>query len=171
MCIIIAKASGANLPPRQILETCAMRNPHGCGFATADKVFHTLNFELFYKRLQKETADGKAAIIHFRYATHGSIKTANCHPFRDKDSGVSFAHNGILSIVPYKDMTDSETAFRGLYVPKIQRFGLDSDQLRYEVFSTIGSSRFAFISPEGEIRLFGCFYEFDGCHYSNMNFR
>lgn len=170
MCIIIAKASGASLPPRQILEKCARRNPHGCGFATAGKVCHSLDFERFYKRLVKETADGKAAIIHFRYATHGSVRTGNCHPFRDKETGVSFAHNGVLSILPYRDMTDSETAFRGLYVPKIRQFGLDSEQLRNSVASTIGPSRFAFLSPDGEIRLFGNFFEFGGCMYSNMNF-
>lgn len=169
MCIIIAKPRGAKMPPFDIIQNCARRNPDGFGFATVEGVFKSMNFNTFYKHLQQVPEDS-ALIIHFRYATHGSLKRANCHPFRDPKSGVSFAHNGVLNIIPYKDMTDSETAFRGLYVPVLRKYGLDSDELKKEVAGTIGGSRFAFLGPEGRIRLFGQFYEYQDCWYSNTNF-
>lgn len=170
MCIIIAKPQGVALPPAQTIYNCALHNPHGFGFATVAGVYKTMDFRTFYKRLQEVADVDTAMILHFRIATHGSLKRANCHPFWDKETGVAFAHNGILNIEPYKDMTDSETAFRGLYVPIIREYGLDSDELRYEVHETIGFSRFAFLGPDSEIRLFGHFYKWRGCAFSNQSF-
>ena len=170
MCIIIAKPQGAKLPPYKILENCARRNPDGFGFATVNGCYHFMNFDTFCRCLEEAAEDRQSLLIHFRWATHGSIGLTNCHPFRDDVTGVSFAHNGILNIKPYKDMTDSETAFRGPYVPKIRRYGLDSDELAYEVYQTIGYSRFAFLGQDSQIRCFGPFYEFGGCKYSNANF-
>lgn len=168
--MLIAKPQGAKLPPYRILEHCATRNPDGFGFATVDQVCHFMNFDTFYRCLLEASEDRQSMLIHFRYATHGSVGLSNCHPFRDDISGVSFAHNGILNIYPYKDMTDSETAFRRLYVPIIREYGLDSDELRYEVYNTIGYSRFAFLGEDSRIRCFGTFYKFGGCLYSNPNF-
>ena len=169
MCIIIAKPQGAKMPPFDIIKRCAQRNPDGFGFATVEGVYKTMDFGRFYKRLQEVPQDS-ALLIHFRWATHGSLKRANCHPFRDIKSGVSFAHNGVLSLNPIKDMTDSETAFRTLFVPQIRRFGIDSDELNRTVEDTIGGSRFAFLGPDGELRLYGHFIFYGGSWYSNPYF-
>jgi len=34
--------------------------------------------------------------VHFRFATHGDISTANCHPFRAPRSDALVMHNGII---------------------------------------------------------------------------
>lgn len=47
--------------------------------------------------------------MHFRFATHGSVRNRNCHPFRDGD--LFFAHNGVLPYPSVGDRTDSEFAF------------------------------------------------------------
>lgn len=169
MCIIITKPAGVKLPPMAILNRCATLNPHGFGFATKDRIFKTLSYEEF-KRALKTIRKDETAILHFRYATHGSIKTENCHPFRDDETGVSFAHNGVLSIVPYEDMTDSETAFRGIIVPVIKEHGIDSDEFIVANYKVIGGSRFAYLDSEGEYRLYGAFTHYKGCWYSNRNF-
>lgn len=156
------------MPPQGTLKRCAEANPDGFGFATKDRVFKTLSYKEFCRELKTISKD-EAAILHFRYATHGSIKKDNCHPFRDSKTGISFAHNGVLSIVPYKDMTDSETAFRGLFVPTIREHGLYSDELCEKVFSIIGGSRFAFIDKDGETRLFGRFTKHLDYWFSNLN--
>ena len=168
MCVICVKPAGAQMPPKGTLQRCAMCNPHGFGFATKDKIFKTMSFEALYKELKKISKE-EAVVIHFRYATHGSIKRSNCHPFKDEITGVSFAHNGILSITPYQDMTDSETAFRGILAPVIKEYGLWSDELALEVFNIIGGSRFAMIDKFGEVRLFGHFSTHNDCYYSNLN--
>lgn len=169
MCIIIVKPAGAKMPPKAIIERCARLNPHGFGFATKDRIYKTLDYMDFCNML-KSIKHHEAAIIHFRYATHGSIKLENCHPFRDDKSGVSFAHNGILNIVPIDDMTDSETAFRTRIVPTIRRHGFTSESFERENQRIIGGSRFAYIDSEGEYRLFGTFVQHNGCWYSNRNF-
>lgn len=157
------------MPPLSTLKRCATLNPDGFGFATKDKVYKTLSRKEFFKELETIGKD-ETAILHFRYATHGSIKLENCHPFKDSATGVSFAHNGILNIEPYMDMTDSETAFRGLFVPAIRKHGFGSDRFLQEVYGIIGVSRFAFIDKHGNYRMFGQFIHHGGCWYSNRNF-
>lgn len=109
-------------------------------------------------------------VIHFRYATHGSVRRANCHPFRDGAAGVSFAHNGVLPVIPRGDKTDSETAFRRLLSPVIRLHGLGSPDLAAAVDEIIGGSRFAFLSDDARILTFGQFCGSGGCLYSNPNF-
>lgn len=169
MCIIIMKPEGVRVPPMAIIERCARLNPHGFGFATKDRIYKTLSFEDF-KRELKTISRHETAMLHFRYATHGSIKAENCHPFRDLESGVSFAHNGILNIRPIGDMTDSETAFRTRIVPTIRDYGFGSDEFIIENHNIIGGSRFAYIDSEGNYSLYGAFVHHKGCWYSNRNF-
>lgn len=169
MCIIIVKPVGAKMPQQAILDRCALLNPHGFGFATKDRIFKTLSYKEFKEEL-RTIGKNETAILHFRYATHGSIKVENCHPFKDEDTGVCFAHNGILNIEPYEDMTDSETAFRGLIVPKIKEHGLFSREVNEEVFNVIGGSRFAMIDKDGEFNIYGRFTMHKDCYYSNQNF-
>ena len=169
MCIIIAKPMGVKMPPMAILKRCATLNPHGFGFATKDRIYKTLSFDDFVKELETISQD-ETAILHFRYATHGSVRLENCHPFRDEESGVSFAHNGILSITPIDDMTDSETAFRTRIVPIIREFGINSDEFIIENHNIIGGSRFAYIDKDGEYHLYGSFIQHHDCWYSNGNF-
>ena len=152
-----------------IIARCAALNPHGFGFATKDRIYKTLSFEDF-KREIKTIRKDETAILHFRYATHGSIKASNCHPFRDDKTGVSFAHNGVLDITPIGDMTDSETAFRTRIVPTIEEYGFDSDEFIKANHDIIGGSRFAYIDKDGDYRLYGAFTHYKGCWYSNRNF-
>lgn len=160
---------GLRLPHRSILDRCATLNPHGFGFATKDRVFKTLSYEEF-KRELKTIGKDETAILHFRYATHGSIKADNCHPFRDDETGIAFAHNGILNITPQGDMTDSETAFRNILVPTIKEHGFGSDRFITTTYNIIGASRFAFIDKNGDYSLYGSFVHHKGLWYSNRNF-
>lgn len=169
MCILIVKPAGAKVPSQKTIRNCAWRNNHGFGFATANKIYKTLSFDDFVKQL-KTIKKEDAAIIHLRYATHGSICEANCHPFKDEATGVAFAHNGVLPIIALNDMTDSETAFRLRFVPKIAKYGLYSRNLTQCVNNIIGGSKFAFIDETGNIKTFGRFIEHNGCYYSNYQF-
>lgn len=169
MCILIVKPQGAKVPPLQTLKNCAYRNNHGFGFATANRVYKTLSFADFVAKL-REVKQDEPAVIHLRFATHGSICKANCHPFKDEATGVAFAHNGVLPIIAENDMTDSETAFRRRFVPKIEKYGLYSRSLAQSVNRIIGSSKFAFIDGEGNLKTFGRFIEHNGVYYSNFQF-
>lgn len=166
MCVLLYKPKGVNLPDKEIITACHLANPHGNGFASETDFFKSLSFSQFYDRLQNVSTE-EACIIHFRLATHGSICRANCHPFRK--GGITFAHNGILSVRPDGDMTDSETAFRKYLYPVVKRHGINSDETAYAVKQIIGCSRFALMQG-AEVRLFGDFRQFEGVYYSNGRF-
>lgn len=141
-------------------------NPHGMGFCTPSRFAKGLNFDYFVEQLRKRSVN-EPCIIHFRLATHGSIKKANCHPFCK--NGVYFAHNGILSVTPMRDKTDSETAFIRYLYPYIEQYGLDSEEVDTMVYNLIESSKFAFMQGDN-VRLFGHFEQLEGCFYSNLRF-
>lgn len=164
MCVIIVKPGGAELPSKEELKRCHLFNPHGMGFASPSVQYKGMSFDTFYRKLCK-VPKSEPCIIHFRLATHGSIRRANCHPFNAGD--VWFMHNGILRLQPYKDMTDSETAFRFILMPKIQYYGLDSEEVRETVADIIGTSKFAFLQGS-EVRTFGDFIKYGECLYSNL---
>lgn len=98
MCCILYIPAGVETPTIQTFEAVFMYNRHGIGFADSDgHCCKTLSFRYFTKAIQKRKKSADC-IIHFRLATHGSVSRANCHPFFDRESGVWFAHNGILPI-------------------------------------------------------------------------
>lgn len=168
MCVICVKPAGHALPSKSMLRAMFSCNHDGCGFVSRSLSYHSMDFEDFYESLVK-VPKKEACIIHFRWATHGSVGIRNCHPFHDDATGVWFAHNGILDIKPMKDLTDSETAFRKRLVPVIKKYGFMSDKLSAEAYHIIGGSRFAFMK-DGRVRLFGQFVKYDGCLYSNLRF-
>lgn len=149
-----------------MLKAMYQSNPHGMGFCTPTRFCKGLNFEYFVDQLRKRNVN-EPCIIHFRLATHGSIKRSNCHPFKQGD--VYFAHNGILSVRPMGGKTDSETAFIRYLYPYIEQYGLYSKEAEKMVYNIIESSRFAFMQGDN-VRLFGHYEEMDGCYYSNLRF-
>jgi len=166
MCVIIVKPVGIELPDRNTLERAAIFNPHGFGFCTGGKLFKTLSFRVFVKELYKIDIS-ESCIIHFRYATTGSVKRANCHPF--EANGIYFAHNGVINVRTKNDMTDSETFFRDYFIPAVNQYGYNSEILQLFINSHSGFSRFAMMKNK-EISMYGDFQKFEGCYYSNLRF-
>ena len=166
MCVICYIPKGVKTPSYRMLKAMHNANPHGQGFCTPSQFSKGLNFEYFVEQLRKRDIN-EPCIMHFRLATHGSIKKANCHPFNIND--VYFAHNGILSVRPMRDKTDSETAFIRYLYPYIEQYGLHSPEVEKMVYNLIESSKFAFMQGD-DVRLFGNFEQMDGCYFSNLRF-
>ena len=166
MCVIILKHKDVAMPTKKELLMAFNRNHDGCGFVSESDHYKSLDFEDFYARLKK-VPKCENCIIHFRWATHGKVSLANCHPFYDEKSDTWFMHNGILNITPFKGKTDSETAFRKYLAPTIQKYGLYSKELQTVAGNIIDSSKFAFMQ-NGQIKTFGRFIEYKGCYYSNL---
>lgn len=169
MCVIAYIPKGTQTLPTEIVKAMYRANPHGCGIVTPTDHYKGMSLSALLRHLQKRDPS-QPCLMHFRLATHGSIKRANCHPFYDKQSDTWFMHNGILDIIPTGDMTDSETAFREILVPEIVGHGLLSDNVRYAVQSVIGGSRFAFMQGEN-VCLYGHYERWLGCWFSNLRFR
>ena len=166
MCVLCVIKAGHNLPTREDLWAMHKANPHGMGFASKSVSYRGMNFETFYNRLQFVPKD-ENIIIHFRFATHGSIGVKNCHPF--KKGQMWFAHNGILDVTPRGDMTDSETAFQDILYPIAREYGIGSEELHSTVDEIIGYSKFAFLDGEGNVVTFGNFEEYHDMLCSNLN--
>lgn len=166
MCVIIVCPRGVDIPSKKILQQAKSINRHGFGFVSESKYFRSMDFEEFYREL-KSVSKSENIIIHMRYATHGSVKLSNCHPFFYKD--FYFAHNGILDVRPINDTTDSETAFKTKIFASIIHDGYDSEEFDCKCRALAGSSRFAFMR-NGDIKLMGTYYEVGGIYYSNIRF-
>lgn len=158
------------MPSNKTLRSAYSANRHGCGFASTNHAFKSLDYAEFIDHIS-EVDDSEACIIHFRLATHGSIKQSNCHPFKKGD--IYFAHNGILNVSPKRDKTDSETAFVDFIYPAIKRYGIDSDETEHVISRIIGCSKFAIMAAGSHnVKTYGDFIrQADGCLYSNLRFR
>lgn len=168
MCVIIVKPASVKMPSQEFLQAASDANPDGCGFCTPSANYKGMSFPGFLYRLGA-ARPGEPCLMHFRIATHGSIRKANCHPFYDRETGTWFMHNGILGISPVGDLTDSETAFRNIIVPNIKCYGFDSKQLDEAVQSIIGTSKFALLHGS-QVKLYGKFYDYNGLYLSNTHF-
>lgn len=167
MCCILYIPEGVKTPSQNTLMLVNRANPHGIGFADAEgnscKTLDPSAFLLAIKKRRKESA----CIIHFRLATHGSVSEKNCHPFYDPDTGVWFAHNGVLPIRSHDDMTDSEIFFRERFLPRLNEYG-DTPELWDYVERERGSSRFVFMRGDRVVTL-GTWHNYRGVLFSNLN--
>lgn len=156
------------MPSNDIIDAAALANPHGFGFASPSVQYKGMSLKKF-KKMLKQVPTSEPCIMHFRFATHGSVRQANCHPFKRGD--VWFMHNGILDIEPIADMTDSETAFQEILWPAICRYGIESNIFKAIAEDIIHGSRFAFLQGDKLVTL-GTYFKYnnDGCLYSNLRF-
>ena len=155
------------MPSEETERACAIANRDGFGLCTPSEFYKSVSFLRFKPHLDNVRRE-EPCIMHFRLATNGSVRGSNCHPFKRGD--VYFAHNGVLPIEPYCDKTDSETAFIKLLYPAIEKYGMNSIQLKSAVGQIIGKSKFAFME-NGNVRLFGEFFNVTGCLFSNLRYK
>lgn len=169
MCVIIYKPAGVMMPGDQILKTAAAANRDGCGLMTASGYIHKClydNLDQFLDKLHSLPKD-EAAAVHFRWATHGSVKVGNCHPFLYND--YAMMHNGVLPIASRHDRTDSQIFLRQSLGPLLDSFGAGSAVAQSLLTAT--GSRFAILDKkQSKIFIFGEWTMVDGVFYSNLRF-
>jgi hypothetical protein len=103
------------IPPEKEFAVAAMSNPDGFGYAIleSDRIVSRrgMNFErVFDMFCDDRRVHQGPALFHFRWATHGTTSSDNCHPFMlGGDPNTVLAHNGILPIELTKGDTRSDT--------------------------------------------------------------
>lgn len=176
MCIICVKLKGKDFPSVERVENMCDNNNDGFAMSyytpKGVTIFKSLNKKDFmdkYKEVMQLDKNTTSLIIHTRIKTHGTAKLSNCHCWRDKKTGLVFAHNGILSIKNRDDMTDSETFFRDIFIPIYKNLGWKG--AKKAIDAVISSSKFAFMTQRGDIVTFGTYLDGkDGCYYTNTTY-
>lgn len=190
MCIISVSRKATNKIKDLTIDTMGNSNPHGFGFAYVKdkkiKIYKTMSLKDFKEKFS-EINGVYPNIAHYRYATHGTKNTNNCHPFLSKDKRFAFMHNGIIdeSLAPNKkneDKTDSQIFFEKCIYPIIKEFETNNEgnfneddiellQNILDIYAKETYSRFAIICIDGTIISTNNFIKDDGIEYSNTSFR
>lgn len=189
MCIIIGKPTHEALPEYGTLANCFENNPHGAGFMYRNKgIIHIRKGFMSLPELldaidEEKISEKHEVIYHFRIATAGSIKPANCHPFPSSadiaelrqvriktDYGI--AHNGILH---YKedlenDLSDTMSFIKDFLSDKTIVSTFHETQIQEALQPIISGSKFAVMTPY-ETHLAGDFIEDNGLFYSNTSYK
>jgi hypothetical protein len=168
MCLLILKPADKEVPFNH-LRNGAMQNPHGSGvaIATGSSLVIQKSPSWDADNIQKvlDQYKGHAAIIHFRFATHGSKNYMNTHPFWLNDKWCA-AHNGVIhDIRCHKDESDTR-AFLRTHVNPLLRDGCRLDDK--DVLSLLGEemgnwNKMVYLNADGS---YGIANE-DSGHWSN----
>lgn len=179
MCIIVYKPAGVEIPAKTVWENCWSSNHDGIGLMYRDngkvqikKGFMTLeSFENALENLKRKTdLNALDLVVHFRFATHGTVSPGNCHPFpvtsnlkrmQKVDIAVSraLAHNGILhKFAPPKSLKVSDTMY---FIYKNHK----------NLIRTLKDTDGKFILMTGtKTQIFGKFVQEGGVFYSNNGY-
>lgn len=146
------------IPDRDKLENSALNNPHGYGFAIAipsEKrilVRKTMNADESINEFIKfrEMYPEGYAMWHARFATHGDINIANCHPFKVDEAGHTWiAHNGILSTLEDKSGRSDTAIFAEDVLANMGGIhALDNDQIFNIIEEFSRGSKLAILSVD-----------------------
>lgn len=192
MCIIAAKASGVTMPSRDTIRTMFDNNPDGAGLMWVEnnrvhieKGF--MKYKSFAKALDKLEARldlvKTPVVMHFRITTHGGTKPENCHPFPITDSigalkkttshtDVGVVHNGIISITPRKDISDTMEYIASQLAPLKRALpNFYENKHAMTLVQNAIDSKMAFLTKEGKIYTTGDFIEDNGMLYSNHSYQ
>jgi glucosamine--fructose-6-phosphate aminotransferase (isomerizing) len=103
MCGIIAYIGSRAAEPLLIegLKRLEYRGYDSAGVAVLDGTLRVARAVGRVAELEAHLADlggfgGTLGIAHTRWATHGGVTEANCHPHRDDKNGIALVHNGII---------------------------------------------------------------------------
>lgn len=176
MCII-AYGLKKNLKRSEIAE-CMRSNSSGffmVGIRPDSSIVEpvrTLDRNKIFEYYSSKLEDDDKILFHARIPSCGGTSLDNVHGW--EENGVYFCHNGTMSsLAKWGDHTDSETFFRRIFMPCWRGEGKKfTDNVEYVVEHFLGSyNKFAFLLPNGEVKLYGKFVEDHGCKFSNETYK
>jgi hypothetical protein len=174
MCQAIVKPRTNNID-ESVLRAAWNSNPHGAGIAYREGDTIRLSKGFFklrsFLRAYRQVAH-LDCLIHFRFATHGSLSADNCHPFPvGRDSAM--IHNGILAAYtppPDDDRSDTRIFVNNLLNPLLTDVTSTYRALRsvqQDLEAHVRGNKLAFLTPDGFVIVNESWGEWqDGVWYS-----
>lgn len=178
MCLLIVKTEKAVIPSAY-LQAASKANPHGCGIAWSDggKVYAEKSPKWGHLEIAERLAKlgDVPAIIHFRFATHGSMTAENTHPF-PLPRGIFAAHNGVISGQQMKGDESDTRAFLRVHVAPWIKKGVAPDSktlLDHIELQMGGGNKIAMLAPDGRYSIAGesLGHWHSGAWYSNESYK
>ncbi len=181
MCLIIYKPAG--VPWNNTAITNAFENnPDGAGLmfpqdgkVRIERAFWTT--DLLFEHLGENDLTDKAAVLHFRWATHGKVDVTNCHPFPVQarpshlctlSTRLGVVHNGIIPGMESKAAYSDTLQF---ITHTLVNLKAHIGKVWFSRFlANATNSKFAFMAGDGVVTLVGKFVEEGGLWYSNYSF-
>jgi predicted glutamine amidotransferase len=159
VCLLCFSPAGT-MPKREDIETACDNNPDGFGFAIRinDTILTSRGLDkdrIINKFLAiKEAYPNSDGMFHARLATHGTINTENCHPFRVQgDKRLVLAHNGILPMeVPIKSNRSDTRIFADDILPAMGIEILDNYSNRLALEDWLGSNKIVIMSTHPALK-------------------
>jgi hypothetical protein len=185
MCLIIANTTGERVPTEYIINAYS-QNSDGFGIMYSKLGLLRVKRGLFTIANILDIFEGLADaqipyVAHFRYATHGTMNSANCHPFpiSTKQGGIAMAHNGTLLGTEWVSSKRSDTAIlagkitRHLekkHIAPTNLFEKDIPFIEEHYGKAVGYDKLVFMNGKGEINIFNedCGLWMEGVWYSNL---
>ena len=178
MCLAIYKPNGIEIAQRYLRHGFT-NNMDGAGFAVCinNKIAIFKGYTTFdeFMAAYKPHAT-RAAIIHFRIATHGETTTKNCHPFGLHDNRYALIHNGIINIDTkfQKEMSDTWHFAELVLSPMLKTLAFDHPALKYLVETSIGTyNKIVMLRSDGAHVIYnekqGAWHK--GAWYSNESYK
>lgn len=182
MCIAIYKPKDAKFPTRNTLKNCWNNNPDGAGIAihvpavkkgqepTVKIIKGLMTFKQFYKTLRTMPIEENEVVLHFRWATSGTVDEGMTHPFPITNDRLdlksleiecdrAIVHNGVMFSPKYtENWSDTAIFARWLHVVKPS-----GNRMR----KVLGSDRLAIIDKHNGVKLCGSWTNINGCYFSN----
>ena len=196
MCVIVVKPNGVDMPSKEVLRNCFVRNSDGSGYMfIEDDQVHIkkgyMTFPEFYENViaDYERMGGKKAcfVMHFRIGTMGSNSKELTHPYpvsknldelklTETFTRIGMAHNGIISLTSNRgdnkvDRNDTMayiTDYISLFMKTEEDFK-DEDKMKV-LKNLLGSgNKLAFLMKDS-LYMVGEFTadKDTGCYFSNM---
>lgn len=181
MCIIMLALPETIVPDSHLLNSFSS-NSDGCGFAYINtdylgrrrlKIEKSMSFESFLKKYHRAVKNNPYSpfMIHFRYATHGTVDTFNCHPFK-VNHNLAMVHNGIITGVG----TDTKKSDTQLFNDKILKH-LPKDFYKHEAYTLLlekflVGSKMVTLDINGDYKIYNesVGHWKDGVWYSNNSY-
>lgn len=157
MCLLTFSPEGVH-PDAERLWNASINNPHGFGFAvrTPSGIVRSrgMDFERVYDNyvatLKRHHGE---SMFHLRWATHGTVNKANCHPFYvGADRDTMLGHNGIIPIeIPQGDARSDTRYFSEVLMPKSGGVAMmDNAEYVSKLEKVIGASKLVILTNNAD---------------------